>query len=321
MNIAEKLQSLAENEQAISDGINAEADLIEEIKNIVNNLPEAGGNDDEFNVVIAEQAEIIEEIQDLVSALPSKADVFEEGKASAEKKNEVVLANCNEVLVTKGVEAADVLEQVPQRIGEITVTEDLMRLTSNPKFPGLGVFDKEEVVLNLDYADMIDRVIYAEWGYAHYPNTNVKHLTLNCAQKVLVTRQAFLATSCDTILERITFNADMSKSTNCLQMFVNLTALKVINGTPLDLTSSTNNGNMINSCNSLEEIRFAPNSIKVSIGLQGSAVLSDATIQSIIDGLAEVATAQTLTFHATVGAKLTDAQKATITAKNWTLVY
>ena len=51
--------------------------------------------------------------------------------------------------------------------------------------------------------------------------------------------------------------------------------------------------------------------------------LSDETIQSIIDGLADLTeqTTQTITFYATVGAKLTDEQKATITAKNWTLAY
>lgn len=51
--------------------------------------------------------------------------------------------------------------------------------------------------------------------------------------------------------------------------------------------------------------------------------LTDASVQSVIDHLADLTgqTTQTLTFHATVGGKLTDAQKAAITAKNWTLVY
>ena len=46
-------------------------------------------------------------------------------------------------------------------------------------------------------------------------------------------------------------------------------------------------------------------------------------MQSIIDGLKDLtgAESQTLTFHSAVGNKLTDTQKATITAKNWTLVY
>ncbi len=63
--------------------------------------------------------------------------------------------------------------------------------------------------------------------------------------------------------------------------------------------------------------------IAASINFRWSPLLTDASVQSIIDHLKDLtgATAQTLSFHADVGAKLTDAQKATITAKNWTLVY
>ena len=60
-----------------------------------------------------------------------------------------------------------------------------------------------------------------------------------------------------------------------------------------------------------------------SFVIKDSPLLSDASVQSIIDCLKDLtgAAAQTLTLHATVGGKLTDAQKAAITAKNWTLVY
>ena len=59
------------------------------------------------------------------------------------------------------------------------------------------------------------------------------------------------------------------------------------------------------------------------VSLAQSSLLTNASIQNIIDCLADLTgdTAQTLTLHATVGNKLTDTQKATITAKNWTLVY
>jgi hypothetical protein len=40
-----------------------------------------------------------------------------------------------------------------------------------------------------------------------------------------------------------------------------------------------------------------------------------------VTGLDKLQKAQTLTVHAEVGNKLTEAQKATITAKNWILVY
>ncbi len=72
----------------------------------------------------------------------------------------------------------------------------------------------------------------------------------------------------------------------------------------------------------LENITFE-GVISKSIGFPNSNKLSDASIQNIIDHLADLTgqATQTLTFHATVGAKLTDNQKAYITAKNWTLAY
>lgn len=58
-----------------------------------------------------------------------------------------------------------------------------------------------------------------------------------------------------------------------------------------------------------------------SIDLLHSSKLSDSSIQNIIDSLADLTgtTAQTLTFHADVKAKLTQTQLDTITSKNWNL--
>lgn len=73
---------------------------------------------------------------------------------------------------------------------------------------------------------------------------------------------------------------------------------------------------------SLEEIRFE-GTIGVSLLINNSPLLSNDSVQSIIDHLKDLtgATAQTLTFHNDVGNKLTQAQKDAISAKNWTLVY
>lgn len=87
----------------------------------------------------------------------------------------------------------------------------------------------------------------------------------------------------------------------------------------LDLSFCTVTSNAFTNCNSLETVRFAPSTIKLSINFNDSSKLSAESIQSIIDGLATVETTQTLTFHADVKAKLTDEQIATITSKNWTL--
>ena len=73
---------------------------------------------------------------------------------------------------------------------------------------------------------------------------------------------------------------------------------------------------------SLENISFE-GVIANSISFAYSSNLTMASVDSIISCLKDLTgqTAQTITFNATVGGKLTEAQKAAITVKNWTLVY
>jgi hypothetical protein len=108
-------------------------------------------------------------------------------------------------------------------------------------------------------------------------------------------------------------NADMS------YCFFQANALKSILGA-LDLTACTNL-NYTFFAGSLMDVEFVPNTIYADIRFN-SAYLSDASVQSIIDGLADLTgtTTKTLTLNG-VGAKLTDEQRATISAKNWTLAY
>lgn len=78
------------------------------------------------------------------------------------------------------------------------------------------------------------------------------------------------------------------------------------------------------NCYALETVNFTEDSvIAADIAFDRSPLLTSASVDSIIHALKDLTgqTAQTLTFHATVGGKLTDEQKAAISAKNWTLVY
>ena len=81
-------------------------------------------------------------------------------------------------------------------------------------------------------------------------------------------------------------------------------------------------GNLgFSDCTSLEHI-IIEGTIWRNVSFQWSP-LSAESVQSIVDHLKDrsgLAT-QTLTLKADVGANLTEAQRATITAKNWTLVY
>lgn len=74
-----------------------------------------------------------------------------------------------------------------------------------------------------------------------------------------------------------------------------------------------------NKCNSLKEIRFTKESIKYNLSFTQSSQLSDESIQSILDGLANVPTTQTLSLNSGVYAKLTEEQKQSATDKGWTI--
>lgn len=115
---------------------------------------------------------------------------------------------------------------------------------------------------------------------------------------------------------------DLRKATNIGELFgyaeFKIVRKIILNDSGTQDTSTVFHGGM--QC--LEEIRFE-GVIGRNLRLQWSGKLSDASVQSVIDHLKDLtgATAQTLTFHADVGAKLTQAQKDAISAKNWTLVY
>ena len=175
----------------------------------------------------------------------------------------------------------------------------------------------ENVTLNLDKANVLANL----WSNFH--DTVVKHLTVNCLSPITNMNRAFyLSPTDENAMEHITLNADTSQNTTFQQAFCYMKNLVTIDGTPLDCSSSTNNA-MFGAVPMLKEIRFFKESIYTSLNISSPTNLSNETIQSVIDGLADLTgkTAQTVTFHKNVGAKLTDEQKATITAKNWTLVY
>lgn len=120
-----------------------------------------------------------------------------------------------------------------------------------------------------------------------------------------------------TNLKSIDFVNSTSKVTNFSELFNGKTVLETAKG--LDLSSATNVSNMFLGCSNLKNVTFAENSIKISFNLGDSPLLTDESIQSLINGLATVTSQQTLTLHADVKTKLTDEQNNTITSKNWKL--
>lgn len=119
------------------------------------------------------------------------------------------------------------------------------------------------------------------------------------------------------VIDLTDFNCIFSNMGNT---FRQCSKLKYIYG-EIDCTKATSLQSIFMNDTLLEYVRFKKSSIHKSIDFVLQKNLTDETVQNIIDGLADLTgqTAQTLTFHSTVKAKLTEAQIATITSKNWTL--
>lgn len=85
------------------------------------------------------------------------------------------------------------------------------------------------------------------------------------------------------------------------------------------ITAVNVQSNPFNGCTSLAEIRFTKESIKYNLSFTQSSQLSDESIQSILDGLANVSTTRTLALNSAVYVKLTEEQKQSATDKGWTI--
>lgn len=144
-------------------------------------------------------------------------------------------------------------------------------------------------------------------------NSGVKKVILNMPDESQYMVSTFNSAS---ILEEIVLEFSTKNIKEYNQTFSNCKKLKRILGT-LDFSSATNIDYIFANCDNLEEITFAPNTLSISISLYRSSKLTSESIQSIIDGLATVETAKTLTLYSAI--TLTDEQKATINAKGWTL--
>lgn len=121
-------------------------------------------------------------------------------------------------------------------------------------------------------------------------------------------------------LKKISFSPKLN-ALNVTLLFNGRGSLEEIIG-ELDLskiTSATVQNNPFNGCTSLVEVRFTKESIKYNLSFTQSSQLSDESIQSILDGLANVSTTQTLSLNSEVYAKLTEEQKQSATDKGWTI--
>lgn len=205
--------------------------------------------------------------------------------------------------------------------GENSV-ENYLPCATSARFRDLNLFGKADVTINMPLLSAANDMFRFADGVK---NSTVEHLTINSgeAQPTNINMMFYNSVyDANSALKHITLNIDTSKATYADNMFYGHTNLVTVDGKPLDFSSVTQATISIGSTPNLADIRFAPGTIKCNLGAHTCRSFATETIQSIVDGYADMTgqTSPTLTVHENVGARMTEEQKATLTAKNVTLV-
>lgn len=233
-------------------------------------------------------------------------------------------ADIKSAIEQKGVTVGDgTIDTYAEKISEISGGSsgvDLGKLCTEIKFESLNIFDKSEVVLDLDNATSLRDIFAIPSNIHSAQNTTVEHITINCKKTITDMYRAFYCYyNNDNTLKQITLNVDTGNLEAFNNVFVGCKALETIDGTPFNFSNSKTFTQTFRLCSALKDFRVLANSIYYSISVSECTYLSTDTIQSIIDGLADLTggTAQTLTFHKDV--KLLQSQVDSANAKGWTI--
>ena len=172
--------------------------------------------------------------------------------------------------------------------------------------------------LVLNVPNLILSVNDGNLNYTFRSTTGLESITLKCTTRgvAMNAHGAFSRCSDLKFLDLSEFNTTFGVSTD---VFYSCSKLEEIRG---EIENTTTNWTLwFASCAKLREVRFKANSIKGAFTISQSPLLSAESVQSIVDGLADMTggTSYKLTLHADVKAKLTEEQLATIAAKNWTV--
>lgn len=150
--------------------------------------------------------------------------------------------------------------------------------------------------------------------------SGLRKLTLDIPTEEVYNANSFVYQS--TSIEEVVL-PDGIKFSTMNYFATNVKTLKRVLGR-VDMTNVTNvtSPNIYNGCTVLEEVYFMPSTIKMDLNISHTVALIDDSVQSIVDGYADMTgqTSPILRVNLSVGEKMTDAQKAALTAKNVTLV-
>lgn len=209
-------------------------------------------------------------------------------------------ASIKKAIENKGVTVGDgTIDTYASKIDEITTGEggggssefNISKYANSMTFKNLNVFGTKDVEINLPNATDLSNFCVVSDKFEKNTNTTAETLTINCEKPILNASKFYYVSNSnyvDNKLKKITFNVDFSQCVNFSFMLSNLRALEIIDGTPLDFTSGTSMNYPFQNLTALKEIRFAPNSISKNLSIQHLSNISDETIESLIEGLADM---------------------------------
>ncbi len=213
------------------------------------------------------------------------------------------------------------LIELARSAGEVSDTK-LQKAIGYVQLKDLNEFEQSNVTLNLPNVTSLEKFYY------NIPTANnnvtVKHLTITKQGFITNVNDAFNPRNSEIVentLEHLTLNFGTEMLTDINNFICGMTALKIIDGWDLDFSSVVQAPvYFLHNCIALEEIRFAPGSIKCALEFD-CMNLSDESIASIIAGLADLngEIGQTVIFHHDLGPRISDTQRSSILSKNWSL--
>ena len=213
------------------------------------------------------------------------------------------------------------LEKMPSEIDKVGKLPEWFAYMSAPTFAGVTI-DKD-LTIDIPLTSCTRPLsIFGNYNNPTTINSGVK-ITINYAgQTDYMQSIGGYIRWCGN--NELIWNVDISKATGfggflSTPMQNDLVAIR---GTPFDFSSVKSTiGKGVFNVPKCVFLRFAKQTLKVSIDMSYCYSLDDESIQSILDGLADLTgeTAQTITLHADIKSKLTNEQTSAITAKNWTI--
>lgn len=255
--------------------------------------------------ILREKSETTEELDFYAGDFSQTAESIETG-AEARAEIETLIDESGVLDSTEGTAT----EKIEQLIGFAQWEEVLYEISRNwtTQFQSFFAYPEAKIALKLCYEKAlqlnytfcdsgIERIDY----YINCKNATSMWWTFKGAKNL-----------------KFIYGINSAKVKKFQEAFCGCTSLETIQE-PLNFQSVAADGTNLTfwECRSLKHIKFVAETIKTDLSFVHSVNLTPESIQSIINGLATVETAQTLTLNSAI--TLTDEQLATINSKGWTL--